>query len=51
MCTIITVGRVLIVWFNDGILGKSGQIANPIIAMADPVPYYSMRAHLCLRIY
>ena len=41
-----TVGRVLIAWFNDCILGKSGQIANPIIAMVDPVPYYSMRAHL-----
>ena len=27
-----SVGRVLIVWFNDCILGKSGQIANPIIA-------------------
>ena len=46
-----TVGRVLIAWFNDCVLGKSGQIANPIIAMVDPVPYYSIRACLCLRIY
>ena len=34
-----TVGRVLIAWFNDCVLGKSGQIANPIIVMVDPVPY------------
>ena len=26
------------------VLVKSGQIANPIIAMDDPVPYYSIRA-------
>ena len=26
-----TVGRVLIAWFNDCVLGKSGQIVNPII--------------------
>ena len=38
----------LIVWFNDCILGKSGQIAIPIIVMVDPVPYYSIRARLCL---
>ena len=49
--TVITVGRVLIAWFNDCALGKSGQIANPIIAMVDPVPCYSVRARLCLRIY
>ena len=47
----IPVGRFLIAWFNDCVLGKSGQIANPIIAMVDPVPYYSIRARLCLRIY
>ena len=41
-----TIGRVLIAWFNDCILGKSGQIANLIIAMVDPVPYYSIRAHV-----
>ena len=29
---------VLIAWFNDCILEKSGQIANPIIAKVDPVP-------------
>ena len=33
------------------VLVKSGQIANPIIAMDDPVPYCSIRACLCLRIY
>ena len=42
---------VLIAWFNDCILGKSGQIANPTIVKVDPVPYYSIRTHLCLRIY
>ena len=36
------VGRVLIGWFNDRIQGRSGQIANPIIAMVDPVLYYSI---------
>ena len=46
-----TVGRVLFAWFNDCVLGKSGQIANPIIAMVDPISYYSIRARLCLRIY
>ena len=46
-----TIGRVLIAWFNDCILGKLGQITNPIIAMVDPVPYYSIRARLCLQIY
>ena len=46
-----TVGRVLTAWFNDCVLGKSGQIANPIIAMVDPVLCYSICAHLCLRIY
>ena len=45
MCTpFYTVGRVLIVV-------KSSQIVNPIIAMDDPVPYCSIRARLCLRIY
>ena len=37
-------------WFNDCVLGKSGQIVNPLIAMVDPVPYYSVQAGLCLRI-
>ena len=46
-----TIGRVLIAWFNDCVLGKSGQTANPTIAMIDPVPYYSIHVHLCLRIY
>ena len=49
------IGRVLIAWFNDCILGKSGQIANPRIAMVNPVPYmymyYSIPASVCLRIY
>ena len=31
-----TIGRILIVWFNDCIVGKSGQITNPIITMATP---------------
>ena len=34
-----TIGRFLIAWFNECVLGKSGQIANPIIAMVDPVLY------------
>ena len=34
------VGLFLIVWFNDCVLGKSVQIANPIIVKVDPVPYY-----------
>ena len=46
-----TVGRVLIAWFNDCALGKSGQIANPIIVIVNPIPCYSIRARLCLRIY
>ena len=37
-----TVGQVSIAWFNDCILGKKGQIANPIIANVDPVLYYSI---------
>ena len=45
-----TIGRVLIAQFNNYILVKSGQIANPIIAMDEPVPYCSIRAGLCLRI-
>ena len=47
----ITVGLVLIAWFNNYVLVKSGQIANPIIAVVDPVPYCSIRTHFCLRIY
>ena len=34
-----TVGRVLNAWFNDCVLGKSGQSTNPIIAKVDPIPY------------
>ena len=37
--TSYTVGHVLIVYFNNYVLVKSGQITNPIIAMDDPVPY------------
>ena len=33
-------------WFNDYVLDKSGQIANPIIAKVDPIPYYSI---ICAR--
>ena len=40
----------LIVWFNDCVLGKSGQIANLIIAKVDSILYYSIRVCLCLRI-
>ena len=36
-----TVGRFLIAWFNDCVLGKSGQIANPIIVMVDRVIVYA----------
>ena len=46
----ITVERVLIAWFNDCVLPWSSQIANLIIALIDPVPYYRIRASLCLRI-
>ena len=46
-----TIGTILIAWFNDCILGKSGQIANLIIMIVNPVPYYSIRACLCLWIY
>ena len=43
-----TVGRVLIAQFNNYVLVKSGKIANPVIAMDDPVPYC---ISLCLQIY
>ena len=43
-----TVGRILIAWCNDWVLDKSGQIMNPIIVMVDPIPYYSIYAHLSL---
>ena len=46
-----TVGRVLIAWFNDCVLPWSSQIANVIIALVDPVPYYRIHASLFLRIY
>ena len=38
------IGRVLIAWFNDYVLGKSGQIMNPIIVKVDPQPYYRIVA-------
>ena len=41
-----TVGLVLIVWFNNCVLRKSGLIANPIIAIVDPVPYYSIHTFI-----
>ena len=37
-----TVGRVLIAQFNRCVLVKSGQIANPIIAIDDPIPYVNV---------
>ena len=51
-----TYGGVFIISINNNnnnncVLVKSGQIANPIIAIDDPVPYCSIRARLCLRIY
>ena len=36
----------LIAWFNDCVLVKSGQIANPIIAMVNPVLYCSIHTFL-----
>ena len=36
-----TVGRVLNAWFNDCVVGKTGESTNPIIAKVDPVPYSS----------
>ena len=51
-CSIVhntAVGRFLIAWFNDCVLGKSGQIATPIITKIEPVPYNcSIRKCLCL---
>ena len=44
-----TVGRVLNAWFNNCVVGKSGQSANPLIAKVDPVPYNSICARLCFR--
>ena len=46
-----TVGQFSITWFNNCVLGNSGQITNPIIVKVDPIPYYSIRVHSCLRIY
>ena len=43
-----TYGRVLNAWFNDCVVGKSGQGMNPIIVNVDPVPYNSICACLCL---
>ena len=34
-----TVERVLIAWFNDYVIGYSGQIANQTIVIVDPVLY------------
>ena len=36
---VCTIGRFLIVWFNDWqcVLGKSGQITNPIITIVNPI--------------
>ena len=45
----IYIGQVLIAPFNDCVLVKPGQIANPIIVMNDPIPYCSIRARLCLQ--
>ena len=42
-----TVGQFLIAWFNDCVLGKSGQIVNPIICEGQPLPYYSIHACFC----
>ena len=39
-----TVGRFLVALFNDCVLGKSGQIANPTIVIVDPTLYYSTHA-------
>ena len=41
-----TVEKFLIVWFNNCVLGNSGQIANPIIVMVDPVLYYIVYSHI-----
>ena len=40
-----TLGRLLIMWFNDCILDKLGQIVNPMIAKVDPI---HIHACLCL---
>ena len=32
-----TVGRFLIAWFNDSVLGKLSQFVNPIIAKINPI--------------
>ena len=37
-----TVRLVLIAWFNNCVLVKLGKIANPIIAIVDPIPYRSI---------
>ena len=37
-------------WFNDCVLCWSSRITNLIIALANPVPNYRIRARLCLRI-
>ena len=42
----VHIGRVLIAWFNDHVLGKSGQIANPIFAKVDPVQYCRIYANV-----
>ena len=44
----ITIGRILIAWFNDCSFGFSGQIANLMIVMVDPIPYNSIHASLLI---
>ena len=34
-----TYSRIVIVWFNDCVLDKSGQIANPMTVIVNPIPY------------
>ena len=55
MCMILYYRRVLGFKFVDlchncYVLGKSGQIANLMFANVDPMPYYRIRACLCLQI-
>ena len=33
----VTTRQILIAWFNDCVLGKAGQIVNPIVAKANTV--------------
>ena len=36
---VYTVGWFLVMWFNNCILGKSGQIVDPLIAEFNPIQY------------